>query len=77
MGLSHGIVSKNRGEYEVQKYLTFDLYAKTFFDYADQNQEMGFIFRPHDGFIAEMLKFRFWSSQDLKLFKKYCKKGPI
>lgn len=72
---SHGIVSKNQGGLEVQKYLTFDLYAKTFFEYADQNQEMGFIFRPHDGFIAEMLKFRFWSPHDLKLFKEYCKKS--
>ncbi|MDE7430549.1 MAG: hypothetical protein K2N34_01300, partial [Lachnospiraceae bacterium] len=70
---SHGIVSRNRGGYEVQKYLTFDLYAKTFFDYANQNQEMGFIFRPHNTFINEMLEFRFWSPQDLELFKQYCK----
>lgn len=73
---THGIVAQNQGEYKVQKYLTFDLYAKTFFNYASCNQEMGFIFRPHSGFITEMLKYRFWSHKDLELLKEYCDNSP-
>ena len=65
---SHGISSNQ----VIQKGFTFDLYAKTFFDYANENQDMGFIFRPSVGMVDEMLKFGFWTHNDLELLKKYC-----
>lgn len=73
---SHGVVLQKRGGVKIQKYLTFDLYAKTIFEYVEQNHDMGFIFRPHKGFINEMLKYKFWSLRDLKLFKEYCYNSP-
>ena len=51
---------------------TFDLYARTFFEYADKHPEMGFIFRPHGVFIHEMRTIGFWSENDVKQLKKYC-----
>lgn len=33
---------------------------------------MGFIFRPHKGFIYEMLTLGFWNNDDLKRLKVYC-----
>lgn len=56
----------------IPKTLTFDLYARTVFEYADTNQEMGFIFRPHSSFVIEMLRFGFWSHEDLRRLKQYC-----
>lgn len=63
----HGIYD-NHVSYE----LTFDLYAKTIFQYAKENQEVGIIFRPHTTFINEMLKNGFWSGNDLEALKKFC-----
>lgn len=60
----------------VSKSLTFDLYAKTVFDYADRNPDMGFVFRPSIAFIDEMLGMGFWSRQDLRIFKEYCVSSP-
>lgn len=54
------------------KSLTFDLYAKTFFEYADKNPDMGFIFRPHPAFVEDMIKYGFWSHNDFVQLKKYC-----
>lgn len=65
---SHGVTDK----YYVGKGVTFDLYAKTIFDYALHNPDMGFIFRPSVGLIVEMLRLGFWSKSDLQLVKEYC-----
>lgn len=51
---------------------SFDLYAKTIFEYAANHLEFGLIFRPHHAFIEEMLNFGYWSTEDLKKLKKYC-----
>lgn len=65
---SHGVMDN----YSVGKGVTFDIYAKTIFDYAFRNLNMGFIFRPSIGLIAEMLKLGFWSRSDLQYLKEYC-----
>ncbi len=54
---SHGI----ENGVGVVRTCTFDLYAKAFFDYANNHPEMGFIFRPSISLFSEMLKFGFWS----------------
>lgn len=63
----HGIYDRH-----VSYELTFDLYAKTIFQYAKENQEVGIIFRPHGTFISEMLKNNLWSKNDLEILKKFC-----
>lgn len=68
---SHGVLGL-----EVHKRVTFDLYAKTFFQYANSNPEMGFIFRPHKAFIGEMLHTGFWSEPDVEKLLKYCSESP-
>lgn len=60
------------GNHCVGRGMTFDLYAKTIFDYARMNPEMGFIFRPHTGFIEDMLTCGFWSEEEFMIFKRYC-----
>lgn len=67
----HGIYDS-----KVSYGLTFDLYAKTIFQYAMNNSDMGIIFRPHSTFINEMLKNNFWSQNDLEMLKKYCYESP-
>lgn len=69
---SHGIY-ENRMP---QKTLTFDLYAKTVFAYADENPEMGLVFRPSVGLITEMFRYGFWNQNDLIQLKKYCEETP-
>lgn len=69
---SHGVTNN----YYVEKGVTFDIYAKTIFDYALHNPNMGFIFRPSVGLIDEMLKLGFWSKNDLQYLKEYCANSP-
>ena len=68
---SHGIDSAG-----IYKSCTFDLYAKTFFEYAYNNQEIGFIFRPSFGLIKELIKYGFWSKNDVNRLKDYCADSP-
>lgn len=67
----HGI-----GDGMVAKHLTFDLYAKTIFQYAKDNQDVGIIFRPHPTFINELLNNLLWSRADLEGLRKYCEQSP-
>lgn len=50
---------------------TFDVYAKTIFEYANCNKDMGIIFRPHPHLIYEMMASGLWSKDDFKVFKEY------
>jgi hypothetical protein len=68
---THGIYN-NR----ISDVITFDLYAKTIFEYAYNNTEVGFIFRPHISFINELLKYGYWNENDLKKIKLYCEHTP-
>ncbi len=68
---SHGIEDK-----KVYANITFDLYAKTIFEYAENHLEMGFIFRPHRYFIKEMLESGFWTYDDYETVREYFKKSP-
>lgn len=61
---------------ELMKQVTFDLYAKTIFEYANDHHEIGIIFRPHLAFIQEMFDCEFWTENDLKRFKQYCEESP-
>ncbi len=68
---SHGVYDKL-----VTSNITFDLYAKTIFEYLDQHQDIGLIFRPHSVFIVEMLTLGFWSKDDIQELKIYCDNTP-
>lgn len=66
----HGLSGTNT------EYITFDLYAKHIFAYADQHPYMGFIFRPHPLLIKELLIYGYWSENDLAEIRQYCDKSP-
>lgn len=51
---------------------SFDLYAKTIFEYVTNHPEVGLIFRPHNAFIDEMLANGYWNGADVNKLKKYC-----
>lgn len=51
---------------------TFDLYAKTIFDYAREHPKVAFIVRLHTAFLNEMKSHRFWSAEDFIRLKQYC-----
>ena len=53
----------------------FDLYAKTIFEYMDQNEDVALIFRPHPLFIKELLSAKIWNEEDYEYFKQYCEKS--
>lgn len=50
---------------------TFDIYAKTIFEYANYNKDMGIIFRPHPHLIKELLMTGIWSKEDFSMFREY------
>lgn len=56
----------------ITEHITFDLYARLLFEYADKNPNMGFIFRPHETFIIELLTNGFWDMRDLERMREYC-----
>ena len=61
----------------VTNIVTFDLYAKIIFEYAEQNPAIGVVVRPHPTFIYnELLKYGYWRTQDLEAIKKYCENTP-
>ena len=60
----------------ISKAVTFDVYAKTIFEYARNNPEMGLIFRPSIGLVDEMIQLGYWSENDLNIFRKYCMDSP-
>lgn len=62
----HGIYNK-----KVDKDVTFDLYAKTIFQYARDNQDIGIIFRPHPTFLMELERNGLWDEIDLAIIKNY------
>lgn len=64
---THGVV-----EDLVTFAVTFDLYAKTIFEFAENNEEIAVIIRLAEPFIDEMLKYRYWSIEDVWALKKYC-----
>ncbi len=55
---------------------SFDLYAKAIFDYAKANTDLGIIVRASPTFVEEMLEYGFWSMEDLRRIKYYCKLSP-
>ena len=54
------------------KYVTFDLYAKFFFEYAAKHRDIGFIMRMHDTFFREMRSQKIWSQEDFIRISEYC-----
>lgn len=57
---------------KIPKDLTFDLYAKTILEYANENNETGFVLRPHKALITELLENKYWSLGDYERLKRYC-----
>lgn len=56
--------------------VSFDKYAKLIFEFARDNNEIGFIFRPHKKLIEELLCESYWSEKILKELIQYCDEAP-
>lgn len=56
----------------IEQEVTFDKFAKTVFRYAQENSDVGIIFRPHRSFLRELVKYNLWSKKDFEIFRKYC-----
>ena len=69
-GTTHGVSEK------IAYPVTFDLYAKPFFDYAREHTDVGFVVRLHPAFIREMREQGFWTLGDLARLREYCRKSP-
>lgn len=54
--------------------VSFDLYCKTLFDFAKNNQDCGLIIRLHFSLIKELLS-TFWSLDDYRKIVDYCTKS--
>lgn len=57
---------------EVDPAVSFDLYAKTIFDFFREHEDCCLIFRPYKSYIQENISHGFWSRDDVERFKKYC-----
>lgn len=51
---------------------TFDLYAKTIFDYSKAHPEIGMIVRLHPDVKRELIKLGYWSQEDYSRLVSYC-----
>lgn len=66
-GIYNGLITKD---------VTFDIYAKAIFEYADMNDNIGFILRPHKSLINELLSNGYWSQKDFDKLKQHCQLSP-
>lgn len=63
----HGVHDGN-----ITKDVTLDLYGQFLFQFAKENKNIGFIFRPHKTLISELLTAGLWTEQDLEELRVYC-----
>ena len=66
----HGTWAEGLGD-----YISFDVYAKTIFEYMQSHPNMAMIFRPHHLLIFELMN-NFWTAEDMNCFRKYCAESP-
>lgn len=66
----HGISKiENGGVY--YDGVTFDYYLNDFFELTLENPDIVFLLRPHPALFVELVKYDYWSKQDLNKFKLY------
>lgn len=63
----HGIYNSG-----ISRDITFDIYAKTLFAFAEDNDEVAVIVRLHDTFVKELKNYGVWSRADLDEIIRYC-----
>ena len=63
-------------ENSIEQEVTFDKFAKDIFRYAEDNSDIGIIFRPHRSFLRELVKYNLWSEKDFETFREYCHSTP-
>lgn len=68
---AHGIYSGN-----ISREITWDIYAKTIFAFALENENIGLIFRPHKTLLDELLKHGYWNQEDFSRLRQYCNLSP-
>lgn len=58
------------------EHVTFDIYAKSIFEYARNHKDIGIIFRPHFNLVRELVEYNYWTQNDLKEFIDGCEQSP-
>lgn len=56
--------------------VSFDLFAKSIFEFFESNPGLALIFRPHPLYIVEMLKHGIWTQDDVDLLRTYINQSP-
>ena len=51
--------------------VSFDLYAKSIFEYFANNDDLGLIFRPHPVFLRDMYNYKLWKEEDADELRNY------
>lgn len=69
----HGLGLKERGAY--YSGVTFDYFLRSFIELAYENQDMIFLLRPHPALFIELVKYDYWSPQELYIFKDFINKS--
>ena len=70
---SHGIYEGSG----IIEHVSFDVYAKEVFQYMNDHQNLGLIFRPHSSLIGELIpKYALWTNEDLDILRRYCEASP-
>lgn len=52
--------------------VTFDLYARHFFEYFEMNDELALLIRPHANYPRELIADGIWNRRDVEILKRYC-----
>lgn len=50
--------------------ISFDIFAKDIFKYFAEQTDVGLIFRPHSTFVQEMLRYGYWTQDDINDMKQ-------
>lgn len=55
--------------------VSFDIYAKTIFQYFEKRDDVALIFRPHPVFVSDIVKFGIWNKDDANKLRGYIDKS--
>lgn len=70
------LITDHNGSFKpVCESVSFDLYAKTIFDFFHRHQDCCLIFRPFGVYIDENVRQGLWTDDDVRKFKAFCKQS--
>jgi hypothetical protein len=64
---THGVYPYNKNF-----YTSIDLYARTIFEYFEENDDLGLIFRPNSQLFRDLFRLGIWKEGDVRKIGDYC-----